>query len=52
MNIVKPDIWLKGNDYKKENILKKHPNLKEIILLKNVENISTTNIINKILNGT
>jgi D-beta-D-heptose 7-phosphate kinase/D-beta-D-heptose 1-phosphate adenosyltransferase len=49
MNIVKPDIWFKGNDYKKEEIIEKHPSLKEILLIDFVEGKSTTNIIKKIL---
>jgi rfaE bifunctional protein nucleotidyltransferase chain/domain len=48
MNIVKPDIWFKGNDYNKENIFKKHPGLKNIKLIDLIEGKSTTNIIKKI----
>lgn len=51
MNIVKPMIWFKGADYNKEDILKKHPGLKNIILLDLLPGKSTTNIVNKI-NGT
>jgi rfaE bifunctional protein nucleotidyltransferase chain/domain len=49
MNIIKPDIWFKGNDYTKEDILKKHPSLKSIMLIDFIEGKSTTNIINKII---
>jgi rfaE bifunctional protein nucleotidyltransferase chain/domain len=49
MNIVNPYVWFKGSDYKKEEIFKKHPNLKNIILIDLVEGKSTTNIINKII---
>jgi D-beta-D-heptose 7-phosphate kinase/D-beta-D-heptose 1-phosphate adenosyltransferase len=49
INIVNPNIWFKGTDYKKEDILKKHPGLKNIELINLIENKSTTNIINKIL---
>ena len=48
MNIVKPYVWFKGNDYNKENIFKKHPSLKNITLIDFVEGKSTTNIIKKI----
>jgi rfaE bifunctional protein nucleotidyltransferase chain/domain len=48
MNIVNPNCWFKGNDYKKEDILKKHPSLKNIELIHLIEGKSTTNIINKI----
>ena len=48
MNIIKPDIWFKGNDYKKEDIIKKHPSLKHIELINLIEGKSTTNIIKKI----
>ena len=48
MKIVDPDVWVKGDDYTKEDILKKHPYLRNIHLCKNVENKSTTNIINRL----
>lgn len=48
MNIIEPYVWFKGSDYTKEDILKKHPSLKKIHLIHNVEGKSTTNIINKI----
>jgi len=50
MKIIDPYAWVKGSDYTKEDILLKHSHLSNIILLDNVENISTTNIINKIKN--
>ena len=49
MNIVNPSIWFKGKDYNKEDIFKKHPNLKKICLIDLIKNKSTTNIINKVL---
>jgi len=48
MKIVDPDYWVKGDDYVKEDVLKKHPYLRNIHLCKNVENKSTTNIIKQI----
>ena len=48
MNIINPCIWFKGTDYKKEDIFKKHPNLKKIKLIEFIEGKSTTNIIKKI----
>ena len=50
MQIVDPYFWVKGSDYKIEEILKKHPCLKNIKLIDNIENKSTTNIIKKISN--
>jgi bifunctional ADP-heptose synthase (sugar kinase/adenylyltransferase) len=50
MQIIDPYIWVKGSDYKVEDILKKHPYLKNIKLIDNIENKSTTKIIEKILN--
>ena len=50
MKIVDPFYWVKGDDYKEEEIFKKHPYLKNIKIIKNIENKSTTNIINKIKN--
>jgi rfaE bifunctional protein nucleotidyltransferase chain/domain len=49
MNIIEPSVWFKGCDYTKEEILKKHPNLKNIQLINLVDGKSTTNIINKII---
>jgi rfaE bifunctional protein nucleotidyltransferase chain/domain len=49
MNIVNPDIWFKGNDYNKDEIKKKHPCLKNIMIFENIKDKSTTNIINKII---
>jgi rfaE bifunctional protein nucleotidyltransferase chain/domain len=48
MNIINPHTWFKGSDYKKEEIIKKHPSLKNIKLIDLVDGKSTTNIINKI----
>lgn len=48
MNIIDPQIWFKGSDYKKEEIIKKHPNLKNIKLIDLIDGKSTTIIINKI----
>lgn len=50
MNIVDPFCWIKGTDYNEKDVLKKHPHLKNIKLIDNIENKSTTNIINKIKN--
>jgi|UniRef100_A0A6C0H415 D-beta-D-heptose 7-phosphate kinase/D-beta-D-heptose 1-phosphate adenosyltransferase len=49
MNIVKPYIWFKGSDYNKQDILKKHPNIKNIQLFDLIKGKSTTNIIQKII---
>lgn len=48
INIITPSVWFKGTDYKKEDIFKKHPSLKNIQLIDFVEGKSTTNIIKKI----
>ena len=50
MNIINPDIWFKGTDYKKDDILRKHPSLKKIKLIDLIPGKSTTNIINRINN--
>lgn len=47
INIINPDTWFKGSDYKKEDIIKKHPTLKNIKLFDIVDGKSTTNIIKK-----
>jgi rfaE bifunctional protein nucleotidyltransferase chain/domain len=49
MNIVKPLYWTKGSDYNIDDIIKKHPTI-NIKLIQNIPNISTTNIINYIIN--
>ena len=48
MLITRPDIWFKGSDYTERTIRAKHPSLKQIVLFKNIENKSTTNIISRI----
>ena len=50
MNLIDPDIWVKGTDYDEKTILLKHPHLKSITLIDNIPNKSTTNIITKIQN--
>lgn len=49
MKIVDPFTWVKGSDYKIEEISKKHPYLRHITILPLVEEKSTTNIVKKIL---
>jgi rfaE bifunctional protein nucleotidyltransferase chain/domain len=49
MKIVDPFTWVKGSDYKIEDISKKHPYLRNITILPLVEEKSTTNIVKKIL---
>jgi bifunctional ADP-heptose synthase (sugar kinase/adenylyltransferase) len=48
MLMIQPDVWFKGSDYTERGIRGKHPSLKRIVLFNNLENKSTTNIINKI----
>jgi len=48
MKIVDPDCWVKGNDYTRDAIVQKHPYLRNICLVPNVENKSTTQIIKTI----
>ena len=52
MNIIDPQIWFKCSDYKKEEIIKKHPSLKNIYLINLIDGKSTTIIINKITENT
>ena len=52
MNIIDPKTWFKGSDYKKEDIIKKHPSLKNINLIDLIDGKSTTIIINKIKKNT
>jgi len=49
MNIINPYIWFKGSDYTKEDIMQKHPILKNIKLFDLITDKSTTNIIKKII---
>jgi len=49
MNIINPHTWFKGSDYKRDEIIKKHPSLKNIKLFDLVDGKSTTQIINKII---
>lgn len=48
MEIIKPLYWVKGSDYKADEIIKKHPTV-NIKLLENIKNISTTQIIKSII---
>ena len=48
MEIIKPLYWTKGTDYTIDDIITKHPSV-NIKLIPNIQNISTTNIINNIL---
>jgi rfaE bifunctional protein nucleotidyltransferase chain/domain len=48
MKIIDPLYWVKGSDYTVEQILSKHPYLKNIKIIPLVEQKSTTNIIKKI----
>ena len=50
MKIIDPLYWVKGSDYTVEQILSKHPYLKNIKIIPLVEQKSTTNIIKKIQN--
>lgn len=47
ISIVSPFYWVKGSDYNKEDILKKHPSVK-IKIIDNIPNISTSSIISSI----
>ncbi len=51
MKIVNPYYWTKGSDYTIEQITDKHPSLQKIILIDNIKDKSTTNIITKINNS-
>ena len=48
MKCVDPYTWVKGSDYTREAILAKHPYLKRIDILRNIEDRSTTRIIQRI----
>jgi rfaE bifunctional protein nucleotidyltransferase chain/domain len=51
MKIVNPFYWVKGSDYSIPEINKKHPYLKNIKLIDNIPNKSTTIIHKKITNN-
>lgn len=48
MKLANPHCWVKGGDYTKEQILAKHPYLRNIVILGLVEGKSTTNIVKQI----
>ena len=50
INMINPEIWFKGSDYKKSDIINKHPGLKNIILHELIDGKSTTKLIEKIMN--
>ena len=45
MKHVNPYCWVKGNDYTIDKIVEKHPYLKKIVLIDNIPDKSTTNIL-------
>ena len=49
-NIIQPDILVKGSDYSIEKIKEIFPNITNFVSIELINNISTTNIINKIKN--
>jgi rfaE bifunctional protein nucleotidyltransferase chain/domain len=51
MKIVNPYCWVKGSDYNIDKIMEKHPYLNKVVLIDNIKNVSTTNIINSILHN-
>lgn len=48
MKCVKPYCWVKGSDYTIDKIMEKHPYLDKVILIDNIAEKSTTNIIKRI----
>lgn len=50
-NILEPDILIKGDDYSIDKITEIFPRVKNFISIKRINNINTTNIINKIRNS-
>jgi rfaE bifunctional protein nucleotidyltransferase chain/domain len=50
IQIVNPLYWVKGSDYTKSDILSKHPSIRNIYLIDNIQNVSSTHIIEKITN--
>jgi rfaE bifunctional protein nucleotidyltransferase chain/domain len=48
IRLLDPEYWTKGDDYILENILKKHPTIRNVKLFGNIENKSTSLIIDKI----
>lgn len=49
MKTVNPYCWVKGNDYTVDKIMEKHPYLNKVILIDNIKDKSTTNIIKSIM---
>lgn len=47
IKVLDPDIWFKGDDYKVEDILAKHPSLRKVSIIPNILNKSTTEIVKK-----
>lgn len=48
MRITDADVWTKGDDYTAADIKAKHPTLRNIVLISNIRNKSTTHIVNRI----
>lgn len=48
MKVVDPFYWVKGSDYSLETIHKKHPYLKNVFIINNIPEKSTTNLIKQL----
>jgi rfaE bifunctional protein nucleotidyltransferase chain/domain len=51
MKCVNPYCWAKGSDYTINKIMEKHPYLNKVVLIDNIKDKSTTNIINSIIHN-
>lgn len=51
MKCVNPYCWAKGSDYTIDRIMEKHPYLNKVVLIDNIKDKSTTNIINSIIHN-
>ena len=49
--VLYPYCWAKGSDYTIDKIMEKHPYLNKVILIDNIKDKSTTNIINSIIHN-
>jgi rfaE bifunctional protein nucleotidyltransferase chain/domain len=51
MKVLDPEVWVKGSDYTVDSVLNKHPSLRNVAIVPNIPDKSTTQIVQRILSS-
>jgi rfaE bifunctional protein nucleotidyltransferase chain/domain len=51
MKVLDPEVWVKGSDYTASSVLDKHPSLRNVAIVENLPDKSTTKIVQRILSS-